>query len=106
MVSWLAWNIQTNWLSKIIQLSQLGYYSLFFTTVKWYETETTPFLPFKGHVGKTSSSSSQHLHTLHLQQRIHGAANSKKGDATSNNTPKPANIPTTCKENILIHVLP
>lgn len=50
-------------------------------------------------VGKTSSSSSQHLHTLHLQQRIHGAAKSKKGEATNSNTPKPANIPTTYKKN-------
>jgi len=49
------------------------------------------------HVGRISSSSSQHLHTLHLQQSIHGAANKRKGDATSNKTPNPANIPTTCK---------
>ena len=52
------------------------------------------------HVGTVSlSSSSQHLHTLHLQHSIHGAASNKKGEATSNSTPNPANIPTTC--NIL-----
>ena len=45
------------------------------------------------------SSSSQHLQILHLQQRIHGAASSKNGEATRSRTPKPAKIPTTWKQN-------
>lgn len=50
-----------------------------------------------GHEANPSpSSSSQHLQTLHLQHRIHGAASSRKGEATNNKTPKPAKIPTTC----------
>ena len=51
------------------------------------------------HVGTDSgSSSSQHLHTLHLQHNIQGAASNKKGEATSNNTPNPAKMPTTWKK--------
>lgn len=54
------------------------------------------------HVGTDSgSSSSQHLHTLHLQHNIQGAASNKKGEATSNNTPNPAKMPTTC---VLCHI--
>lgn len=50
-----------------------------------------------GHVEKPSpSSSSQHLQILHLQHRMQGAASSKKGEATSKSTPKPAKMPTTC----------
>lgn len=44
------------------------------------------------------SSSSQHLHILHLQHKMHGAARRRNGEATSNSTPNPANIPTTCTE--------
>ena len=47
--------------------------------------------------GEPVSSSSQHLETLHLQQRIHGAASKRNGEATNRSTPKPAKIPTTCK---------
>lgn len=43
----------------------------------------------------TSSSSSQHLQSLHLQHRMHGAARSRKGEATRSSTPNPAKIPTT-----------
>lgn len=41
------------------------------------------------------------LHTLHLQQTMHGAANSNKGLATKSKMPKPAKIPITC---VLCHI--
>lgn len=44
----------------------------------------------------SNSSSNRLLHTRHLQQTIHGAANNRRGDATSNRIPKPAKIPITC----------
>jgi len=36
------------------------------------------------------------LQTRHLQQTIHGAARSRRGDATSSRIPNPAKIPITC----------
>jgi hypothetical protein len=36
-----------------------------------------------------------------LQQRTHGAAISRRGEATSNRIPNPANIPITCHNNNL-----
>ena len=49
------------------------------------------------------SSSSQHLHTLHLQHRIQGAANNRNGEATNKRTPKPANIPITWKNTFIFY---
>lgn len=51
-----------------------------------------------GSFGSNSSPSMSSifaLHRRHLQHTIHGAANSNKGDATSNKIPKLAKIPIT-----------
>ena len=48
------------------------------------------------YAGGRSSSSSQHLHHLHLQHRMQGATSRRNGEARSSSRPKPANIPTTC----------
>ena len=50
-----------------------------------------------GHIMTSVSWSEQALQDLHLQQRMQGAASSKKGDATRSSIPNPANVPTTCR---------
>lgn len=43
---------------------------------------------------------------LHLQHTMQGAAKSNSGLATRRSRPKPAKIPTTCKQNILSQYKP
>lgn len=52
--------------------------------------------PTFGSSKSPSTSSNFDEHKRHLQQTMHGAANSSNGDATNNKIPKLANIPITC----------
>lgn len=54
------------------------------------------FCPLLFGSSKSLSISSNFVEHLHLQQTIHGAANSNNGDATNNRMPKLAKIPITC----------